>query len=148
MTAQNTRLLQIHDLQESINETAEQRSKEKAEAEKLEELAEYANITELFNEIRSYYWEHVHLMVEVEYDILTAWTLTTWIPEKFNECAYPMFRGPKNSGKTRALNTQAQLTYNAKKTSKITIAALYRLLDKGIHTFIMDEFDHYSREKR
>ena len=147
MTAQSAQLLQIHDLQESINETAEQRSKEQAEAEKLEELAEYSSVAELYDEVRQFLYDHVDLLEEIYYDLLTAWVFTTWRVDDTKECAYLLFSGVPSSGKSRSMETLNEICYNGLNAAQITTPALYRILTKEPTTLFIDNFERLNGDR-
>ena len=115
--------------------------------ERLEEGL-YTSLEELYDDIHSYLYDHLDLIDDNHYHILTAWTITTWRIDKLHETGYLLFRGNKGSGKTRAMRTLQKITYNAEDASLISTPAIYRLLKITYYTLFLDEFDKYSRDKR
>lgn len=102
----------------------------------------------LFEDIKSYVYDHVDLPDKRLYDVITSWILLTWIPEAFNVAPYLRFLGTKNVGKTRALEVLQQLSYRGTLSPSVTEAALFRLLE-GYHiTYLLDETEIYGTEQK
>ena len=139
---QTKQLLNIHELQQQITKTADDQQQKT-------EDSQYASVLELYEEIRQFFTEYLDLPNDVFYDILTAWTLTTWRTSQMNECAYLLFRGKHATGKSRALELLEAICYKPCLASCISKSAIYRQIDQhGLTTFLLDEFDQYNKEKR
>lgn len=102
----------------------------------------------LWEDIRSFIYDHVDFPDERLYDVKTAWLLCTWIPEAFNTAPYWRYLGTKNSGKTRALEVDQHLTYRGTLSPSVTEAALYRLIEKYKITYLLDETEIYNQEQK
>lgn len=111
------------------------------------EATQFTTLTELYDEIYNYLYDHLDLIEELHYHVLTAWSMATWKIEFLDEIAYLLFRGNAGSGKTRAMQTLQRITMRAEDASLISTPAIYRLLVIAPHTFYLDEFDKYSRER-
>ena len=94
-----------------------------------ERLAEglFTTLEALYDEIHSYLYDHLDLIEDDHYHILTAWAISTWRIDNLHETRYLLFRGNKGSGKTRAMKTLQRITYNAEDASLISTPAIYRL---------------------
>jgi hypothetical protein len=103
----------------------------------------------LYHRLHLFFTEHLDLLDDQYYDVLAAWTGSTYQHEKLNECTYLLFRGLHGSGKTRALKTLAAVAYKPLHTAYTSPPAIYRILaQEGYVTLFFDEMDTYTREKR
>jgi len=100
-------------------------------------------LPELWDNVYKYIFDHCDLPEPELYDILTAWTLCTWVAPKFPVTSYLKFIAPKSSGKTRVLDTLYQLCFRAIKSSTLSPASVYRILEKWDLTLILDETERY-----
>jgi len=103
---------------------------------------------ELYQDVRSFIEDHVDLVEEEGYDVLTAKAFESWLITKVTELGYVFFVGPPRSGKTRALETMATLCYNSKMAAYMSTPTIYRLLDQGYTTLFFDEIQQYLTESR
>lgn len=103
---------------------------------------------ELYLDVRQFIEDHVDLIKEDEYDVLTAKVFESWLITKVKELGYVFFVGPPRSGKTRALETMETLCYNAKMAAYMSTPTIYRLLDMGYATLFLDEIQQYLIESR
>jgi hypothetical protein len=110
------------------------------------EIEDYGSDEQLWSEVRRYVWEHVDL--QEGYDILTAWILASWIPEKWRAVPYLFFYGPAGSGKTWALEVLASIGFRPFLTASITVASLFRVCDYYKLTLFLDETETYMMKDR
>jgi len=101
---------------------------------------------ELFNQIRDFIKKYVYLEDERLYTVLAAWILHTWIYEFSPTTAYLHFLGPKESGKTRALETLAKIAYHSYLSASLTPAVVARDIEQKHVTLFFDEYE-YKRLK-
>lgn len=108
-------------------------------------IGEYESEENLFEEVRSFYVKHLDLMYDYQYDILTAWTLLTWVIEDLVMVPYLRLIGPKGSGKTRVFECLEQLCYRAHIVGNISKSALFRMMNQWHPTLLLDEAQVYTK---
>jgi energy-coupling factor transporter ATP-binding protein EcfA2 len=105
----------------------------------------YGSPEALWREVREFAYEHIDFERDVQYDILTAWVLASWIPECFDTASYLWFTGPSNSGKSRSLDVLAALGFRPLLSPSVSAASIFRALDAYHPTFLLDEFEIYTK---
>jgi len=135
-------------LTQSIHDSIAARSPGTRAQDQLLTDSEYGSHEDLFLEVRDFLENHIDLVEEAEYDILTAKVFETWLIDRFSEVGYIFFLGPPRSGKTRALETLASICYNPLIAATMSAAAIYRTLDKGPATLFLDELQQYLQDDK
>lgn len=107
----------------------------------------YDSLEVFWGELRQYIWEHLDLEDEGLYDIIVAWVLASWTPERWQSVPYLHFHGASNSGKTRGLDVLHELAYRALMSPSVSPSSIYRALDSFQPTFLLDEFEIYEKMK-
>jgi hypothetical protein len=79
---------------------------------------------------------------------MAAWVMATYLLEKFDSVPYLCFIGPKDSGKTRALEVLWQLSYRSVLSPSFSSAALFRTIEEFKPTLCLDEAEVYGNEQR
>jgi hypothetical protein len=102
----------------------------------------------LFEEVRNYIYSYVELPHETLYDVISLWVLASYLPEKFESIPYLAFIGPRDSGKTRALECLWQLGYRAILSPSFSSSALFRTIQKYGPTLCLDEAEIYGSEQK
>jgi hypothetical protein len=102
----------------------------------------------IYDEIREYIYAHLDLPDDRLYDVLSAWAMATWIPEKFETVPYLFFMGTRDSGKTRGLETLHQLSYRGILSPSASPSALFRHIEKYGPTLFLDEAEIYGLEEK
>ena len=110
-------------------------------------LEPYVNENQLWEEIKTFLIHHVFLPDERLYDVLTAWVLASWIPEKWDVIPYLLIRAPMGCGKTRLLETLGAIAYRGIFSANMTSAALFRVLELHRPTIFLDETEIYNKEE-
>jgi len=108
----------------------------------------YGSLSDLWNEVRQFIYEHLFLPEEALYDVLTAWVLATWTAEIWSSIPYIFFYGPAATGKTRGLEVLQRISYRGMLASNISPAALFRSCDLWHPTLFLDETEMYSLESK
>ena len=82
--------------------------------------------------------------------VLALWSAGTWLAEEFEAFPYLALTSPqKRCGKTRTLKIMRHLCRNPLVTSNISESALFRSIDDGDLTLIIDEAQHLrQRDER
>lgn len=99
----------------------------------------------LYDEILSYYQEHVDFIDPTYYNIVTGYTILSYRIQDVQELPYLAFVGVSGSGKTRALEAMSKICYNPQLVVRVTSSALYRVLSENDVTFLCDEFESNQR---
>jgi hypothetical protein len=74
--------------------------------------------------------------------------MASYLPEKFESIPYLAFIGPRDSGKTRALECLWQLGYRAVLSPSFSSSALFRTIQKYGPTLCLDEAEIYGTEQK
>lgn len=93
----------------------------------------------LYQETRTFLPEHIDFIDDRQYDIATCWVIATWRQEDHHTAPGLFFLGPKESGKSRALEVLESLCYRGIETANITPAGLYRTTELWKPTLLVDE---------
>jgi len=109
---------------------------------------EYGSDEQLFNEVRQFFCDNLDLQDEREYDLLVAFVLMTWRFQQFGTVPYLLFLGPKESGKSRALECLEALCYRGWRTTHPSLASLHHIMNAWHPTFLLDNFESLPRERR
>jgi len=110
------------------------------------DVEDYESEEKLWHEVKQYLYEYIDL--PEGYDILTAWVLGSWIPEKWHAIPYLFFYGPAGSGKTWALEVLASIGFRAFLTSSTRAAGLFRVCNLWHLTLFLDEAEMYIQKER
>jgi len=101
---------------------------------------------DIWSEVRQYLYEHID--ITSGYDILTAWVLATWIPERWDAVPYLFFYGPAGSGKTWALEVLASISFRPFMSASTTLPVIFRACDLWHPTLFLDETEVYLSKER
>jgi len=107
----------------------------------------YGDLKQLYNYVRTFIYQHVDFEYDVEYDVCASWILASWTPERWDTCGYLWFTGPKNSGKSRALEVLKWIGYRPLLSASVSASSIYRAIDQYQPTFLLDEFEMYQKMK-
>jgi len=109
-------------------------------------LPKEENPEQLFNEIRSFFADHLDVSNELLYDVYACFVLASWRPEDWKVVSYLFFMGPLSSGKTRALECFHRLCYRSIMAASMSASSLFRALEAWHPTLLLDETEIYNRE--
>jgi len=109
---------------------------------------EYESEEQLYNNVKAYIQKHLDIPNPLGYDVLTAFTFSTWISELFDFTAYLGFYGRESVGKSRGLEVLQQLCSRAWLTTNLTTATLFRLTEKFAPTLLLDESEFLTAEDK
>ncbi|MGE5574634.1 MAG: hypothetical protein ACM3UL_00725 [Ignavibacteria bacterium] len=112
----------------------------------VDNTADYQSEHALFEEIKRYLQSH--LDITEGYEVLASWVLASWIPEKWHAVPYLFFYGPPGSGKTWALEVLKSIGYRPFLSSSVTLASIFRAIDKWHPTMFFDETEVYMKKDR
>jgi hypothetical protein len=100
----------------------------------------------LFNQIRTFFIDHLDVANELLYDVYACFVLASWRLEDFTVVPYLLFLGPPSSGKTRAEECFSRLCYRSIMATSMSAAALFRALQAWRPTLLLHETEIYGRE--
>jgi hypothetical protein len=100
----------------------------------------------LWSEVKKFIFAHIDL--QEGYDVLTAWVLASWTPEKWNAVPYLFFFGPAASGKSRALEVLKALGHRPLMTASASLSTIFRVIEMWKVTLFLDETEIYMRKDR
>jgi len=106
---------------------------------------EYGDPERLFNEVKAFLIRHLDVSNELLYDVYACFALMTWRTEDFKVVPYLFFLGPKDSGKTRALECLNAVCYRSIMASSVSAAVIFRVLEAYHPTLFLDETEIYNR---
>jgi hypothetical protein len=112
----------------------------------VDEATDYKSEQELWSEVKRFINEHMD--VAEGYDVLTAWVLASWTPERWNAVPYLFFFGPAASGKSRALEVLKAIGYRPLMTASASLSAIFRVIEMWHTTLLLDETEVYMRKDR
>jgi hypothetical protein len=101
---------------------------------------------ELWSEVKKFIFAHIDL--QEGYDVLTAWVLASWTPEKWNAVPYLFFFGPAASGKSRALEVLKALGHRPLTSASASLSTIFRVIQMWNTTLFLDETEIYMRKER
>jgi len=110
----------------------------------VDKATDYKSEQELWSEVKRFIYEHMD--VSEGYDVLTAWVLMSWVPERWKAVPYLFFFGPKGSGKSRALEILGAIGFRPFLTGSATLAAIFRLIEMWHITLFLDETEIYMKK--
>lgn len=108
---------------------------------------DYEAEEKLWDEVRSYIWEHFDYIDEAIYDILTAWVHATYLMEHWTAVVYLAFLGPSGSGKSRAQEILTVLSYRGLHVTDFKTAGLFRTIEMWRPTLLFDETENMTSEQ-
>jgi len=82
------------------------------------------------------------------YHLLSVWTIGTAFHTLFDAYPYLHFHGIKRTGKTRGLKVIKVMAFNAVMSGDMSTPSMYRLVESGHMTFLLDEQDYLHDPER
>ena len=80
-------------------------------------------------------------------DVLALWAMGTYLYPLFEAFPYVALQGPKGSGKTKTLDVMAKLAFNARISSSMSPASLFRVVQATRGMLGIDEAERLSSSK-
>ena len=98
----------------------------------------------LWKEVKEFVYDHVDVIEEELYDVLTSWVFATYLSEVWQVVPYIFAEGPIATGKTRLLEALQILSYRGIIGSNVSSASLFRGCQEWHPTIFLDETEIYS----
>jgi regulator of RNase E activity RraB len=102
---------------------------------------------QLYDKIRAIFQKYIEIEPKY-YDLLTLWTIGTYCFHLFTGYPYMFIMGVKGCGKTKLLNVISALGFNAIHSSNMTASVLFRLIQGGRCTLLIDENEQLKNPDR
>jgi hypothetical protein len=106
------------------------------------------NPEELYVAIKTAFQNYIEFEESIIYDFLTLWTIGTYFYHLFNAYPYIYVFGMKRTGKTKLLTLLSLLCHNAIFSNNISTASVFRLIQSGRCTLLMDETEKLANPER
>jgi len=84
---------------------------------------------------------------ESEYVKFNLWNIGTYFYELFDAFPYNDFTGTKRAGKTKSLEFQKHVCYNAVMTPDMTSSSLFRIIEGIGATILLDETEEFKNKR-
>ncbi len=104
--------------------------------------------TKLYRMVRSAFEDYMEFQDETDYDFLTLWTIGTYVFPIFGAYPYVFIGGIKGVGKTKLLTLLSLMAFNAIFSGNLSSAALFRLIQSGRATVLLDESEKLDNPER
>lgn len=82
------------------------------------------------------------------YELIAAWIMQTYVFMVFDQCGYLALVGTKRAGKTRLFEILEMLCFNAKLSTSVTDAYVFRAVEIDRVTLLVDEADHLKQMQK
>ena len=102
----------------------------------------------LLSDMVNIWKKYIEFPDERAYLYHALWDIGTYFHRIFNAYAYSYLGGIKRTGKTKSLNVHENLAFNAVFSSDMSAAVIFRLIQNGRCTLLIDESEHLSYKGR
>lgn len=100
--------------------------------------------TNVLSEFRNLIKKYIFLEIEAEYTLLACYIVLTYIYKIFDRIPYLHLNGGKNSGKTSLQTVILHLVSNPLLTSNASPASIFRSINEGATTLLIDEAEYFE----
>ncbi|RLC79284.1 MAG: hypothetical protein DRJ03_23775 [Chloroflexi bacterium] len=104
--------------------------------------------TDIYLQVEEILRQTIYYDKEIYYKIHALWIIATYLVNLFDTVPYLQFIGPVQSGKTKALEVTALLSYRGVLLSSVSPAALCRMIDHYKITPCVDQAERIFDQKR
>ena len=101
----------------------------------------------MFQEVKVIYDSYLDFKEPYTSEVLTLWTIGTYIYPVFESYPYIALTGEKESGKTKTLNVAEKLCFNAVYSSDMSPSLLFRIVEGSSCTILIDEAERLRDPK-
>jgi len=102
----------------------------------------------IYKMVRDAWKSYIEFDREEIYDFLTLWSIGTYFFHLFNAYPYVYIGGLKRSGKTKVLTVASLICFNAIFSNNMSTPSIFRLIQSGRCTLLMDETEKLSSKER
>ena len=103
---------------------------------------------EIFELVKQQYKYYMELPTEDIYSFVSLWVMGSYFFPIFDAYPYTFFGGVREVGKTKMLTITQQLAFNAVSSGNISTASLFRMIEGGRTTLLIDEAEKLGRTER
>ena len=90
---------------------------------------------------------YLEFPMDYDYTYYTLWNIATYFYNLFDSFPYNDYTGTKRAGKTKALEFQKNICYNAIMTADVSSSSTFRLIEGLGATLLLDETEQFSNPK-
>ncbi|MEI7677159.1 MAG: hypothetical protein WCJ03_10290 [Bacteroidales bacterium] len=94
---------------------------------------------DFYKNIKKTFEKYLYMPAQAQYGILALWSIATYFAQEFSAFPFIFLLGPKESGKSQALEIISYISFNALKTKSITESALGDYADGMRGTILFDQ---------
>ena len=102
----------------------------------------------VFQEVKTIYEKYIDFNEFEIAEVLTVWSIGTYLFPIFESFPYVFLNGDKGSGKSKTLSIAAYLCFNAISSSSISTALLFRIIEACSPTILIDEAESLKDPSR
>lgn len=102
----------------------------------------------VFSEIRAKYNQFIEFSEDEAYDFYALWIMGTYVYQIFNSFPYVHLNGLKGTGKSKVLHLTGCLAFNSIFASNMTTSTIFRLIQQGRCTLLIDETEKLNDKTR
>ena len=111
------------------------------------ESKDKTDAAKVFSRIENLYDSYVDFRAQDNREVLSIWTIGTYLHRLFDSYPYIFLTGVTGSGKTKTLNVASRLCFNAMHVSNITQATIFRMVESSSCTLLIDEAEALKSSK-
>lgn len=101
----------------------------------------------MFQEVKAIYDSYLDFKEPYTSEVLTLWTIGTYIYPIFESYPYIVLTGERGSGKTKTLIVAEKLCFNAVYSSNMSPSLLFRIVEGSSCTILIDEAERLRNPK-
>ena len=101
----------------------------------------------LFNILKNTLKEYIEFDSEATYSFIILWMVGTYFYRLFDAFPYLGLTGTKRAGKSKVLEFLKLVCFNAIMSPDFTGSTVFRLIEKTSAVLLLDEAEHFKREK-
>lgn len=105
-------------------------------------------IDQLWDDVRQYLETYWFSDVDYNYDLLTAWVISTWFRPEMEFSAHLSLSGQTMGGKTTLLRTLSRVVYRGHTVAGTTESSMYRLIEDFNTTYLVSEYHGLNSDVR
>ena len=102
----------------------------------------------VYSMVKEAWQNYIEFENQEYYDLITLWTVGTYFFHLFSAYPYIYVGGLKQTGKTKVLTVASFMCFNAIFSNNISTSSIYRLIQSGRCTLLMDETEKLGERDR
>lgn len=103
------------------------------------------NTSLLLADLTAYFKRYIWHEDPMTYETLALYSMGTYVARLFQAYPYLSLNGLAGSGKTNTLELLEQVCFNAIMAANVSLAAMFRMVEKCFSTYIRDEAEQFNK---